>query len=185
MIDGHFKTITKFWFQLVKFFPCDRGPKRTETHIQNINGSLHQMIFYDGRYDWKLYNLFHTELWPYFLKSNVTTGQFSTSIGIDITTVEGIRMLCVLTPIGHLRNLTNGYNANVFLDKGKRPIIWRDNVLIFCSLGNYTLTFRTDTWIDNRYKRRSLRPVIHRLKETIAPLKNIIRRDIVRQVMYF
>ena len=28
-----------------------------------------------------------------------------------ITTVEGIRMLCILTSIGHFRNLTNSYNA--------------------------------------------------------------------------
>ena len=46
------------------------------------------MVFNDGLYDWKLHNLIHTELWPHFLKSNVTTGQFSTSIGIDITTVD-------------------------------------------------------------------------------------------------
>ena len=185
MIDSHLKTVTECWSQLVKLFSCDRGPKRAETHIQNINSSLHQMVFNDGLYDWKLHNLIHTELWSHFLKRNVTTGQFSTSIGIDITTVEGIRMLCILTSIGHFRNLTNSYNANVFLDKRKRPIIWRDNVLIFCSLGNHTLTFRADTWIDHRYKCRSLRPVIHRLKETIAPLKNIIRRDIVRQMMNF
>ena len=185
MIDGHFKTVTKFWFQFVKLFSCDRGPERTKTHIQNINGSLHQMIFYDSLYNWKLHNLIHTELRSYFLKSNVTAGQFSTSIGINITAVESIRMLCILTSIGYFRNFTNSYNANVFLDKRKRPIVWCDNVLIFCSLGNHTLTFRADTWIDHRYKCRSLRPVIHRLKETIAPLKNIIRRDIVRQVMNF
>ena len=143
------------------------------------------MIFYDSLYNWKLHNLIHTELWSHFLKSNVTTGQFSTSIGINITTMESIRMLCILTSIGHFRNLTNSYNTNVFLDKGKSSIVWRDNVLIFCSFGNHTLTFRADTWIDNRYKSRSLRPVIHRLKETIAPLKNIIRRDIVRQMMNF
>ena len=185
MINSHLKTITELRLQFVKFFSCDGGPKRTKTHIKNINGSLNKIILYGRLNYWKLHSLIDTELWPHFFKGDMPTGQLSPSIGVNIAAMKCIRIFCISTSICHLRYLTNSNNPYVFLNEGEGTIIWCNNVLILCGLGNYTLSLRANTWIHNRDKSRSFRPIAHRLKQTIASFKNIVRRDIMRQVMDF
>ena len=71
----------------------------------------------------------------------------------------------------------------MFLDEREGSIIRSDNVLIFRRFGYNTLSFRADTRINDRNKGRPFWPVIHRLKEAVTSFKDIIRCDVMGQVV--
>ena len=72
----------------------------------------------------------------------------------------------------------------MFLDEREGPIIWCDNVLVLGRFSYHTLSFGTDTRIDDRNKGCPFWPVIYRLKEAVTSLKDIIRCNVMGQVVY-
>ena len=71
----------------------------------------------------------------------------------------------------------------MFFDEREGSIIWSNNVLILRRVSYDALSFGADTRIDHRNKGCPFWPVVYRLKEAVTSFKDIVRGNVMGQVM--